>query len=80
MKYIIFDNFFPVIFPDTIEHKEVADGINKTPTSAGFIENGKCTGFSDSLGIGVGEKDAVHIKMMLRFIADRQFNPVEGTK
>lgn len=80
MKYIIFDNFFPVIFPDTIEHKAVADGINKTPTSAGFIEHGKCTGFSDSLGIGAGEKDAMHIKMMLKFIADRQFNPVEQTK
>lgn len=80
MKYIIFDNFFPVIFPDTIEHKAVADGINKTPTSAGFIEHGKCTGFSDSLGIGAGEKDTMHIKMMLKFIADRQFNPVEQTK
>lgn len=80
MKYVIFENFFPVIFPDTIEHKAVADGINKTPTSAGFIEHGKCTGFSDSLGIGVGEKDAMHIKMMLKFIADRQFNPVEKTK
>ena len=80
MKYVIFDNFFPVIFPDAIEHKEVAEGVNRKPTSAGFIEHGKCTGFSDSLGIGVGEKDAMHIKMMLKFIADRQFNPVEGTK
>lgn len=80
MKYIIFDNFFPVIFSDVIEHREVAEGIKKTPTSAGFIEHGRCTGFSDSLGIGVGEKDAMHIKMMLKFIADRQFNPVEGTK
>ena len=80
MKYVIFDNFFPVIFPDIISHKSVAEGVNRKPTSAGFIENGKCTGFSDSLGIGVGEKDAMHIKMMLKFITDRQFNPVEQTK
>lgn len=80
MKYVIFDNFFPVIFPDIISHKSVAEGVNREPTSAGFIENGKCTGFSNSLGIGVGEKDAMHIKMMLKFIDDRQFNPVEQTK
>lgn len=80
MKYIIFDRVFPVIFPDNISHKEIASGVHKEATSAGFIENGKCFGFSDSLGIGSLNSDISHIKIFLKFAVENSYNPVDKTK
>lgn len=38
MKYIIFNGTMPVIFPDDIHHKEVADGLKSdVPSSAGHM-------------------------------------------
>jgi len=46
MKYIIFDNIFPVIFNEAIGHKDITIAGMK-PTSAGFVEI-----FSDGISIG----------------------------
>ena len=48
-KYIIIDNIKPVIFDITLQHSQIAGNLNIT--SAGFLENGKCFGRSDSLNI-----------------------------
>lgn len=80
MKYIIFDNYFPVVFPDNIEHKQIASGVDKEPTSAGFIENGICTGFSDSLGISSKPTDTKHVKILLKMTKMLTYNPVENVK
>lgn len=46
MKYIIFDNIFPVIFNEAIAHKDIKI-FGMKATSAGFVEI-----FSDGLTIG----------------------------
>lgn len=57
MKYIIYDNFWPVIFPTIYSHVDMANHYGKV-TSAGFIDkNGKVYGYSDSLGISPKESD-----------------------
>lgn len=37
MKYIMIDGSFPVIFPDTVIHRDVAEGHLERVTSAGFV-------------------------------------------
>ena len=46
MKYIIFDDIFPVIFNEAIAHRDMLVSGMK-PTSAGFVEI-----FSDGLTVG----------------------------
>jgi hypothetical protein len=46
MKYIIFDNIFPVIFNEAIGHNDIKVSGMK-PTSAGFVEI-----FDDHFSIG----------------------------
>lgn len=62
-KYIIVDSFRPIIFETSLPHNIVAGNLNVT--SAGFIENGKCFGRSDSLNIESNESD---IKIIKRFL------------
>ena len=59
MKYIVFDNKYPVIFPDDLIHCSVSvEGMK--PTSAGHVKI-KTFGVSESLGIGgkVGDKELI---------------------
>jgi hypothetical protein len=46
MKYIIFDNIFPVIFNEAIGHNDIKV-LGMKPTSAGFVEI-----FDDHFSIG----------------------------
>lgn len=70
MKYIIFDNRVPVIFPKIIDHSEMAkfliiqtNHLLAKPTSAGFIkDNGVTFGESYTLGLQSGENDDEIIK------------------
>jgi len=64
MKYIIFDNCFPIIFTEAIAHKDISIS-GMEPTSAGYlyissVENElsvRTYGESTSLGIGSNKKD-----------------------
>ena len=49
LKYIVINGSEMIIFPPTLQHKDVAGSM--CVTSAGFIEGGKCYGQSDSLNI-----------------------------
>ena len=72
MKYIIFDDIFPVIFNEAIQHKDIKIW-GMQPTSAGYlyissIENElsiRTYGESISLGIGSKEDDNNIIKNTL---------------
>lgn len=72
MKYIIFDNQYPVLFPESITHCTVKiDG--KKPTSSGFIVFFKagdvcCYGESGSLGITSKPEDRLLIEKYLKDI------------
>lgn len=58
MKYIIYDNFWPIIFPFIYNHIDMANHFLGKVTSAGFIDkNGKVYGYSDSLSISSKESD-----------------------
>ena len=63
-KYIIFDEMVSVVFPAILEHHEVAKGILRKPTSAGFFctdeEDGdiEVYGGSVSLKLDSREEDA----------------------
>ena len=37
LKYIILDGVIPVIFPEGVEHSQIASGTNMEVTSAGFV-------------------------------------------
>lgn len=57
-KYIVFDNVMPIVFPDSLVHKEVANifltSKGMKPTSAGFCyidETYCCYGESTSLNL-----------------------------
>lgn len=68
MKYIIFDNKYPVLFPDEIIHCTVsAEGMK--PTSAGHaeLESGmiRVFGESETLGIHYESGDATMIYRLL---------------
>ena len=54
-KYVIIDHFKPILFDISLQHSQVAG--NLYVTSAGFIENGRCFGRSDSLNIESNPKD-----------------------
>ncbi|MEM5810462.1 MAG: hypothetical protein QXP66_01005 [Candidatus Aenigmatarchaeota archaeon] len=70
MKYIIFNNKYPVIFPDFVSHLTMTNkimellnrelGITPKVTSAGFIsaDSVKCYGESMSLETGPGQEDS----------------------
>lgn len=60
LKYVIIDNFKPIIFDVTFLHKDIAGNYNVT--SAGFINNNICFGRSDSLDIDSKETDLRIIK------------------
>jgi len=61
------------LFPKSVNHKMMAESIyairdkshgdwkriRREPVSAGFVEDGRCTGYSESLGIGSREKDSL---------------------
>jgi hypothetical protein len=78
LKYVIFDNFFPVLFNTAIEHSSIiCEG--RIQTSAGFckIEYNKdtfkyestCSGYSVSLGINSNpkeDKQAIDLTINLR--------------
>ena len=56
MKYIVFDNYDPIVFPDYWDHKETANRFpNKKPTSAGFV-------YIDSRGIhAIGRSHSLNL-------------------
>lgn len=76
IKYISFKrhcNFFTefVLFPETIIHSSMKNSINPEEIiGAGFVQmkDGKfeCIGESDSLGIGVDDKDSTLINLYFK--------------
>jgi len=76
-KYIIFDEMIPVVFPATLQHVEVATGISRKPTSAGFFctdeEDGdiEAYGGSVSLKLDSREEDA---ELIDRLFASKRTN------
>lgn len=68
MKYVMFDNDTPVIFPDHMTHSAMAEKICMPATSAGFVHVGGrdeygnpqfvCYGESVSLRLKSNEKDS----------------------
>lgn len=62
LKYIVIDEKEMIIFPPTLQHRDIARDL--CVTSAGFIEDGKCYGQSDSLGIGYKESDNKLLKLI----------------
>ena len=54
-KYIIIDHFKPILFDISLQHSQVAGYLNVT--SAGFIEEDRCFGRSDSLNIDSNPND-----------------------
>lgn len=70
-KYIIIDNFKPIIFDVTLQHKDIAGDFNVT--SAGFIENNICFGRSDSLNIESKESDLRIIQRFFRLALGASF-------
>lgn len=64
LKYVIVDNFWPIIFPTNISHCEIAP--NQNITSAGFIDKeGYVYGFSDTLNLSSQESDQKIINRIL---------------
>lgn len=63
-KYIVIDNIKFILFDITISHSVIGEG--KNVTSAGFVENGVCTGRSDSLNINSKESDNLLLKCFLK--------------
>ena len=66
LKYVVVENMYPIIFDPSLTHKDIASNLNVT--SAGFIENGKCYGYSDSLNLGISEKDEYIIRIHLKYL------------
>lgn len=62
LKYIVINGSEMIIFPPTLQHKDVAGSM--CVTSAGFIEDGKCYGQSDSLNISSKESDNRLLKLI----------------
>ena len=62
LKYIVINGSEMILFPPTLQHKDVAG--NMFVTSAGFIEGGKCYGQSDSLNISSKESDNRLLKLI----------------
>jgi len=66
MKYIIFDNKYPVLFPDDVLHYKVKiEGMK--PTSAGHF-NGKAFDRSESLNLEPKEGDTEIINYLIQSI------------
>jgi len=73
MKYIILevgDTELPFIFPEVVQHKDMADTFNHKVVSAGFLQldsRGKleCVGKSEGLSIFSRPKDVEIIKLEL---------------
>jgi hypothetical protein len=71
MKYIIFDNKYPVIFPESITHCTVKLE-SKKPTSAGYLDiswNGsiKVFGESGTLNLKSKPEDRILIEKMINY-------------
>ncbi|MFA5036146.1 MAG: hypothetical protein WC479_03125 [Candidatus Izemoplasmatales bacterium] len=63
MKYIIFNNKYPVLFSDEVTHCDVSiEGMK--PTSAGHFKI-KTFGVSESLGLSSRPEDGKLISMLL---------------
>ena len=59
-KYIIFDEMIPVVFPATLQHVEVAKGILRKPTSAGFFctdEDGNIETYDGSVSLKLDSRE-----------------------
>lgn len=70
LKYVIFNGFAPVLFHDSLVHKDIVQGIGSCslkPTGAEFyhVETGQVYGASVSLGMGPGKHDAAIIRKLL---------------
>jgi len=66
-KYITFTGAADgaIIFPAWLQHKDMA--ANRTVLGAGFLDaQGKCHGYSDSLGIGVAPGDQELLDQLLQ--------------
>ena len=57
LKYIIFDDEIPIVFPDVLIHQHVACGLQRMPISAGFLTHDPNTGelatFGESASLGL---------------------------
>jgi hypothetical protein len=58
MKYIVFDNIFPVIFNEAIAHKDIKV-FGMQPTSAGFV--GISSNHGDLTAIASGESISLNL-------------------
>ena len=78
MKYIVVDRDgteVPVIFPQFLEHKEMAERIGGSVIAAGFVvvtskKGVRCYGSSTTLMIGARVSDGDLINQMADFEAD----------
>ena len=67
MKYIIFDNKYPVLFPESIIHSEI-EIEDKIPTSAGHYSPSKGVyDRSESLGLEPKEGD---LELIISFLEE----------
>ena len=70
MKYIRDKFYGPIIFPNSLQHKDVAKALNLTPVSAGFVMQRfgevKCYGDSFTLNIKSKEEDTELLKEFLK--------------
>ena len=67
MKYIIFSNGTPVVFPDCIDHSAIAE--NKPVKSAGYdimLDWCQCYGQSISLGVSSHSEDSEIVKTIFQ--------------
>ena len=71
MKYIRDDNSNIVIFSSGLNHKDVAEGLNLKPASAGSVSlidsEVSVSGESFTLGISSNPEDSLRIKTQLDF-------------
>ena len=66
MKYIIFNDCFPVVFFEGIPHTEQAKGTIFKPTSAGFYDKKRgCYGYSNSLNLKSRPEDTEIIRKFI---------------
>ena len=60
-KYIIFDEMVPVVFPAMLQHVEVATGMLRKPTSAGFFctdeEDGDIEVYGESVSLKLDSRE-----------------------
>jgi len=72
MKYIMFDNSDPIIFPLYWDHRETANKFpEKTPTSAGFVylHNGKFLAYGQSYSLKLISESEADTKTLNRLLS-----------